>query len=199
MLLLGRILSKQCKCKRIGYKYTLFFQILNINYSFMKQTILFLSFFCLALSATAQDRNLPAANVKTLEGQAITVKSLAQEGKITVFSFWATWCKPCIQELDAIKDLYPDWQEKYGVEYVAVSVDDARTLARVKPFITNKDWPYTIVTDAAKEFQTALNVTNPPLTIIVNQKGDIIFSHLGYTPGDELEVEEKIKAASEKK
>lgn len=164
----------------------------------MKRILISLSFLVSTAAVMAQ-ATLPDVKVKTLEGQAVSVKTLAPEGKITVFSFWATWCKPCIQELDAIKELYPEWQEKYNAEFVAVSVDDQRTLARVKPFITNKEWLYTIVNDAAKEFQQAMNVTNPPLTIIVNQKGQVIFSHLGYTPGDELEVEEKIKAASQAK
>ena len=153
-----------------------------------------------AFSLAAQNKTLPTANVKTPEGQNISVKDLAPEGKITVFSFWATWCKPCIAELDAIKDLYPEWQEKYNVQFVAVSVDDARTLARVKTFAANKGWDYIIVTDAAKEFQTAMNVSNPPLTVLVNQKGEIIFEHLGYTSGNELELEEKIiEAAGAKK
>ena len=165
----------------------------------MQKLFTFVAASLLACSLSAQSKTLPTANVKTLEGQSVTVKSLAPEGKITVFSFWATWCKPCIQELDAIKDLYPDWQEKYGVEFVAVSMDDARTAARVKPFTTNRGWLYTIVNDAAREFQQAMNVSNPPLTLLVNAKGEVIFEHLGYAPGDELELEEKIKAAHEGK
>ncbi len=165
----------------------------------MKNTIALAAGLFLAVSGLfAQNKTLPTANVKMLDGQTVAVKDLAPEGKITVFSFWATWCKPCIAELDAIKDLYPDWQEKYGVEFVAVSVDDARTVARVKTFATNKGWEYTIVTDAAKEFQTAMNVSNPPLTVLVNGKGEVIFEHLGYSPGNEIELEEKIKEASKK-
>jgi cytochrome c biogenesis protein CcmG, thiol:disulfide interchange protein DsbE len=157
---------------------------------------------CVALFVSqmtfAQGLTLPSAKVKTLEGQSIEVKDLAPADRVTVFSFWATWCKPCIQELDAIKDLYPDWKTKYNVELVAVSVDDARTQARVKPFSSSKGWVYTIVSDAAKEFQQAANVTNPPLTMVVNGKGEITYLHLGYAPGDEIELEEKVKTAAGK-
>ena len=158
-----------------------------------------LAFLLLGVMVFAQGKTIPAAEVKTLEGQPVQFSTLIPEGKITVISFWATWCKPCIAELEAIKDLYPDWKEEYGVEYIAVSVDDARTMARVKTFATNKSWPYTIVNDAAKALQTALNVTNPPLTLLINQKGEVVFEHLGYTAGDELELEEKIKALAAKK
>jgi thiol-disulfide isomerase/thioredoxin len=162
----------------------------------MKNILVLLAFVFAGTLLSAQNKTLPTANVKSLEGQSIAVKDLVKDGQITVISFWATWCKPCIAELDAIKDLYPEWKEKYGVEYVAVSVDDARTSARVKTYVANKGWEYTIVNDASKELQTALNVSNPPLTLLLNKKGEVVFEHLGYTSGDELELEEKIKELS---
>jgi cytochrome c biogenesis protein CcmG, thiol:disulfide interchange protein DsbE len=164
----------------------------------LKSSLLLTAALFIGQLALAQTKTLPTAKVTSLEGESIEVKTLAPADKITVFSFWATWCKPCIQELDAIKDLYPEWQTKYNVNYVAVSVDDARTKARVKPFSTSKGWVYTMVIDPAREFQTAMGVTNPPLTIIVNGKGEIVYEHLGYAPGDEIELEEKIKAAAGK-
>lgn len=160
----------------------------------MKKTLLALAVCFVAASLFAQNKPLPSVEVKTLDGQSVNIQSLAKQGQITVISFWATWCKPCVLELETIKDLYPEWKEKYHVEFVAVSVDDAKTVARVKPFVANKGWEYTIVTDPAKAFQTAMNVTNPPLTVLVNQAGEIVSEHLGYTSGDELELEEKIKA-----
>jgi len=170
------------------------FSHLNTFFISMKYFLVCSLLLSTVFSLHAQGRKLPDVNVKTPEGQTVKVQDLAPAGKITVFSFWATWCKPCVAELDAIKDLYPEWQEKYNVEFVAVSVDDARTTARVKTFVANKGWDFKIVTDTSKEFQLAMNVPNPPLTIVVNQKGEIVYDHLGYNPGDELELEEKIKA-----
>ncbi len=155
--------------------------------------------FCLATASLfAQAKTLPSVDVKTLDGQSVSVQSLVKPGQITIIDFWATWCKPCVLELETIKDLYPEWKQKYGVELVAVSMDDSKTIARVKPFVTNKHWEYTIVTDPTKAFAQAMNVSNPPLTIVVNQKGEIVSEHLGYTPGDELELEEKLKELSKK-
>jgi cytochrome c biogenesis protein CcmG, thiol:disulfide interchange protein DsbE len=154
--------------------------------------------FCTFTAISFAQKSLPSTEVKTLEGQSIDIKSMVKEGQITVISFWATWCKPCVQELETIKEMYPDWKEKYGVEFIAVSVDDSKTIARVKPFVSNKGWEYTIVTDATKAFQTAMNVNNPPLTVLINQKGEIVFEHLGYAQGDELELEEKIVELAKK-
>lgn len=160
----------------------------------MKKTLLTLAVAFLALTASlAQTKSLPSANVKTLEGQSINVQELGKSGKITVISFWATWCSPCKKELDAIKDYYDEWKEKYGVELIAVSVDDARTAAKIPAMVKEKGWEYRILLDSNKEFQQTANVASVPYTILLNASGQIVFEHTGYTPGDELELEEKIK------
>jgi len=158
----------------------------------MKKTLLVLVAVCFTVAAYAQ-KTLPSANVKTLEGQTINVQELGKTGKITVISFWATWCSPCKKELDAIMDYYDEWQEKYGVELVAISVDDARSAAKVPGMVKEKGWKYRILLDPAKELQTAANIQAVPHTYVLDQNGVIIFEHNGYTPGDELELEDLFK------
>lgn len=158
----------------------------------MKKTLLVLAAVFFTVSAYAQ-KTLPSANVKTLEGQTINVQELGKTGKITVISFWATWCSPCKKELDAIMDYYDEWQEKYGIELVAISVDDARSAAKVPGMVKEKGWKYRILLDPAKELQTAANIQAVPHTYVLDQNGVIIFEHNGYTPGDELELEDLFK------
>jgi len=148
----------------------------------------------LATIGFAQNKSLPSATVKTLEGQAVNVQDLGKSGKITVISFWATWCSPCKKELDAIKDYYGEWQEKYGVELIAISVDDTRTGAKVPAMVAEKGWEYRILLDPNKDFQQAANIASVPHTLLLDKNGNIVFEHIGYTPGDELELEEQIKA-----
>lgn len=159
----------------------------------MKKTFLLLALTGLTAVAFAQNKTLPAVSVKTLEGQTINVQDLGKTGHITIISFWATWCSPCKKELDAVKDYYSEWQEKYGVELIAVSVDDARTAAKIPAMIQEKGWEYRILVDSNKNFQTAANIVSVPYTFLLDEKGNIVFEHSGYTPGDELELEEQIK------
>ncbi len=159
----------------------------------MKKTFLLLALTVLSAVAFAQNKTLPAVSVKTLEGQTINVQDLGKTGHITIISFWATWCSPCKKELDAVKDYYSEWQEKYGVELIAVSVDDARTAAKIPAMIQEKGWEYRILVDSNKNFQTAANIVSVPYTFLLDEKGNIVFEHSGYTPGDELELEEQIK------
>lgn len=158
----------------------------------MKKTLLVLAAFLVTTFAFGQ-KTLPSANIKTLEGQTINVQELGKTGKITVISFWATWCSPCKKELDAIMDYYEEWQEKYGMELVAISVDDARSAAKVPAMVKEKGWEYRVLLDPSKELQTVANIQSVPYTFVLDQNGNIVFEHNGYTPGDELELEELFK------
>jgi thiol-disulfide isomerase/thioredoxin len=59
-----------------------------------------------------------------------------------IINFWATWCAPCVKELNTIAEDYPIWQKETGVKLVAVSIDDARNTAKVGPFVDAKGWEY---------------------------------------------------------
>ncbi len=137
---------------------------------------------------------IPAIDVKTLEGKTVSIKEYVGQGKITVISFWATWCSPCKRELDAIAEIYPDWQEEYNVELIAVTIDDARSMAKVPALVETKGWEYTILADSKRELQKALNFQTVPQTFLLDAEGNIIYTHSGYNPGDEIELEDKIAA-----
>jgi len=155
--------------------------------------------FCLCLfTVAAQDKALPDVTVKTLEGETINMQEFGQSGKITVISFWATWCAPCKKELDAIADVYSDWQDNYDMELVAVSIDTRRAVAKIPALVASKGWEYTVLSGKPTELQTAFNFQTIPQTFLVNQKGKIIYHHNGYIPGDEYELEAKIKALAKK-
>lgn len=161
----------------------------------MKKIILTLSFaFAFVLSSNvllAQDQ-MPSVNIKTLEGKSVNITEYAKEGQLTVISFWATWCTPCKKELDAIADIYADWQEEYNMELLAITIDDARALAKVRPMVAQKNWEYTILSDANQNLMQALSFQTVPQTFIMDGKGNIVYSHSGYVPGDEYELEDKL-------
>lgn len=155
--------------------------------------------FCLAaFTLSAQNKTLPDVAVKNLDGETVSIKDFATNGKITVISFWATWCHPCKRELDAIADLYEDWQADYDMELVAVTIDDARSLRKVKPMVATKGWEYTILSDVNEDLKRAMNFQTVPMTYLVDQNGNIVYEHNSYTPGDEYELEDKIKKLTEK-
>lgn len=165
----------------------------------MKGTLSLLVAMLLATAGFAQSKTLPSVNVKTLQGESINVQTLGQTGKITVISFWATWCSPCKKELDAISEIYEDWQKDYDMVLVAISTDDARSAAKVPGVVDAKGWKYRILLDSNKELSIAANIQSVPYTFLLDQNGNIVYEHIGYTPGDEDELEERIAALAKKK
>ena len=105
----------------------------------MKKTLFVLAFSLISVLAFAQ-KQLPDLSLKTLEGKPINARQLAQKDKITVISFWATWCAPCQKELQAIMPKYDDWQKKYNMDMVAVTIDNVQGLPKVKPLVAQKKW-----------------------------------------------------------
>lgn len=165
----------------------------------MKQaTILLLSFFFLSLAASAQ-KTVPNVNVKTLDGKTVNLKEYAaKSGKTIIIDFWATWCSPCKKELDAIADYYEEWQEKYHVELLAITIDNQRALPKVPGMVESKGWKYTIFAGNEEEMRNAFNFQTIPQTLVADKNGNIIFEHNGYVPGDEEELEKVVAKAAGK-
>ena len=138
---------------------------------------------------------IPNTNLTTLDGKSVKIQDEISKDKITILSFWASWCMPCINELDAINEVYEDWQEDFNMELIAISTDDARTQKRIRPMVNGKGWPYKILLDKNQELKRALNISTIP-QIIILKDSKIIYIHSGYSPGVEDEFYEIIKENS---
>ena len=153
---------------------------------------IFLLLFFVNLSVFAQ-KQLPNLSLSNLEGQSISLKNdFNEKDKLYVFSFWATWCTPCISELDEMNDLQEEWKKSINFEIIAISTDDSRTQKRVKPLVNGKGWDYKVLLDTNQDFKRALSIVNIPYTIVV-KNGEIVHIQNGYVPGNEKELVEKMK------
>ncbi len=165
----------------------------------MKKLCLLLAFAGIGL-ANAQNevliKKIPVTNVKTMTGEIVSTDTLSNNGKPMIIDFWATWCKPFIEELNAIHDVYADWQKETGVKMVIISVDDSRTTTRVAPFYNGKGWYYESYLDPNSDFKRSMNVNMPPHTFLVNGKGEVVWQHVGFAEGNEEEIYEVIKKLS---
>ena len=137
-------------------------------------------------------QELPSLTLKDLDGNNTALNTLVEGENVFVFSFWATWCVPCINELDAISEVYEDWQDETKVKLIAIATDDTRTKKRIRPMVNGKGWEYLVLYDDNQDLKRALNITTLPHTLVLkNQK--IILRRTGYNPGVEDELYEIIK------
>jgi cytochrome c biogenesis protein CcmG/thiol:disulfide interchange protein DsbE len=166
----------------------------------MKKTILLLILLA-SVNVFAQgikNSKVPAVWVKKMDGSAVNTSKFSNDGKPVIIDFWATWCKPCVAELEAIADEYAKWSKETGVKVIIISVDDTRTMDKVAPFIKQKGWTYESYLDPNQDFQHAMQVINCPCVFIVDGNGQIVWTHNSYLEGDEDKLYDALKKVAKK-
>ena len=164
----------------------------------MKKLLIFFVLVSIVLIGYAQEDTknygkLPSIDIKTMEGEAFNTRDITNDGKPIIITFWATWCKPCIKEHDAINEEYEDWVDETGVKMYAISIDNARSSRSVMPTVNGKSWEFDVLLDENGVFKRAMNVNVPPHTFILNGQGMIVWQHVGYLEGDETEYIEIVE------
>ena len=149
------------------------------------------------VSFTYAQTALPESSLKDLQGNVVSTSEISNDGKPIIISFWATWCKPCLRELHAYMDYYPEWQEEFGVKLVAISIDDTRNSQKVPPMVTSEGWEYEVYIDENSDLKRTMGIVNIPHTFVLDGNGNIVWQDAGYSPGDEdylYEILQKVAA-----
>lgn len=155
-----------------------------------------LTFFILLSAIVSLDaQTLPSVRLKDIHGKTIDTRTLSNDGKPLVISFFATWCKPCMRELRAIDEVYEEWQSQTGVKLVLISIDDAQNSSKVKPLVDGEGWDFEVLLDSDSEFARLMQVQSIPHVFVINTEGKIVYNHMGYAEGSENELYKAIKSA----
>jgi cytochrome c biogenesis protein CcmG, thiol:disulfide interchange protein DsbE len=160
----------------------------------MKSILFALLILTMPFVVQAQGKSgIPAAKIKSADGSVVSTDKLSNDGKPMIISFWATWCKPCINELNTLHEVYADWQKETGVKLVIISIDDARSMASVAPFVNGRGWEFESYLDPNGDFKRAMNVNMVPHTFLLNGDREVVNQHTSFAPGDEDKLFEKVK------
>lgn len=155
----------------------------------MKQQIIILFFSIFAL-AGLKAQGAYHIEIKTLDGVSTT---LADEitGELVVLDFWTTWCKPCIRSIPKLITLAEKYDESQ-VQFIGVNEDSPRNVNKVKPMVKSLKIPYKVVLDTDQLLLSDLNVNAFPTLIILDKEARVLYTHVGFSQGDEQALEDKI-------
>ena len=155
--------------------------------------LVLLSAFCAPIKA-----QLPQITLKSIDGKNVRLDTISNNEKPIIVSFFATWCKPCNRELSAINEVYDEWQKETGVKLIAISIDQAQNVNKVKPLVDANGWKYEVLLDPNGEVRRAVGAQMIPFVLVLDKNKNIVYKHSGYADGSENELYEKVKEACKK-
>ena len=140
-----------------------------------------------ATGAAAPNFSLPA-----LEGSAagapVSLESF--KGKVVYLDFWASWCGPCRVSLPILDGLHKQYSE-LGFEVVAVNIDEE--LSDALGFLEQFPVSYSVLLDPSSSAPGVYEPQGMPTAYLIDKNGVVRDVHTGFTKGDEVEIEAKIK------
>ena len=147
----------------------------------------------LVMSFAALQAQIPSFHLKDINGKTVDTAKLSNGGKPIIISFFATWCHPCLRELSNISEVYEDWQDETGVKLIAVSIDQAQNVNKVKPLVDSKGFEYEVLLDVNSDLARSLGVQNIPHVFLFDGTGKLVYNHIGYKDGDENTLYKHVK------
>lgn len=159
----------------------------------MKYSI-FLIMIIFSISVFAQEVKSNAAPdfiLPDLKGNNYKLSENLNQGPILI-NFWATWCVPCREEMKKLVEIYEKFEDD-GLQILAISIDDPKSVSRVKSFINSRKYPFKVLLDTNSEVMQLFQAENPPYTALLSPSSNIFYSHSGYRKGDEKILVEKIE------
>ncbi len=163
----------------------------------MRQFIATIAGVLMTASVFAQNVELPDTQIKDVStGKKVAFNETFEQGKVTLVSFWATWCVPCKKEIKNIREKMSGWKQEADFNFITVSVDESRAEGLVRSYAKSQGWDFPYFIDTNSDLKRSLNFQTVPFTVIVDKNGKVAYMHSGYEEGGENEVFAKIKELS---
>jgi peroxiredoxin len=145
-----------------------------------------------APEARAAGEQIASFKLRNTEGVEVALADYA--GQVVLINFWATWCQPCQVEMPHLQKMYTTHKDK-GFVVLSISADDARSSSQVKPMVKRAGLTFPVLLDTQTTVVSQLNPNKIlPYTILLDRQHKVVEIFQGYTPGDEVKVQDKLVA-----
>jgi cytochrome c biogenesis protein CcmG/thiol:disulfide interchange protein DsbE len=134
----------------------------------------------------------PAYAARTLGGD--TVSLAGQRGKVVLLNIWATWCKPCREEIPALATLHRRHAAE-GLVIAGVSIDVSGDSAKIASFAHDLGANYTLWHDPDDVVSTTFLAIGVPASYLVGRDGTLRWRHVGPVTADDSSLNAALKAA----
>ena len=135
----------------------------------------------------------PNFSLKKINGRTVKIGEYLNDGPVLI-NFWATWCAPCKKEMVFLEKFENEYK-KEGFSVLSISIDSQKSLAQVRSYIRINNYSFDVFLDPNMQVFKKMNGNLMPTNILLDKKGNIIWRHYGYLPGDEKNMDLQIRSA----
>tara|TARA_Y100001968_G_C19374281_1_gene726753 strand:+ start:1018 stop:1551 length:534 start_codon:yes stop_codon:yes gene_type:complete len=150
-------------------------------------SIIFILFLSISFGT---EQVLPKIKLKDLKNKARQLDEFYNNGPLLI-NFWNLACEPCKKEMKELNKLHLKYQDK-GFSVVSINIDNTRSMAKVKSYVNSQKFAFSVLSDPRASLFRKLGGKIMPYVIIADTSGVIINKHVGYNPGDEIDLENEI-------
>ncbi|MDN5203155.1 TlpA disulfide reductase family protein [Fulvivirgaceae bacterium BMA10] len=120
------------------------------------------------------------SNIEVTDLEGDPIKSDMLKNKVLVLDFWATWCKPCLQEFEEIEEIWSMYERDPEVAFLFISSEEKE---KIKRFVLKKGYPFTFAHDPDGQFSRKMQISILPMVLVIDKNDSIRYVHKGYMAG----------------
>jgi len=119
----------------------------------------------------------PDFNLETVDGKSVNLS--AYRGRVVMLNFWATWCKPCRQEMPSMEEMSKGFRTAAGERFVLLAVNENNVFyqGKIKPFLSKYGIDFLVPIDPLGKLDHLYKITGVPETFVIDQKG-VVAEHV---------------------
>lgn len=130
----------------------------------------------------------PPFSLPLLQGEG-NISLADYRGEVVYLSFWASWCVPCREEMPHLQQLWQQHRDE-GFQVIGINVDEDAEAAR--QFAADYGLEFPLVRDPDRAVSQLYRVAGYPSHYVVDRRGKVRFSALGFTEDDSLAVTQEV-------